>query len=325
MISHLKSNYLLGSIPVASIWATFENEVPTLSVPESEQCPEYCQLAIFPPNDFVYLKEPQSAPLEIELRIASAKLSDAVELAKQALACRVEATFQPETWVGDNAMELDGGRISFDALPALLRTDLSKLRNAFAEGVDFDWLADDLPARENHDGPFEVRLDEEDLCRLVHILTGQIEAFSDRGARIADIPDSLWDDFCAIASRIRAIRAHEEAPLQHCEIELHGNRFELRGTRGQGACQIRSAWKGGIPDTSDEQLARDMFEAQLLALYSSGALTARSIPEVPLRDGRFNAAVVSALEATLDATEGILDRDRGVGNDEIGSAPRARP
>lgn len=71
---------------------------------------------------------------------------------------RLRAVFRPQAWIRDQATDVDG-RVEFDATAAFLRLDLKTVRRFRASDYDSDALADDLPARRAHDGPFEVDVD----------------------------------------------------------------------------------------------------------------------------------------------------------------------
>lgn len=71
---------------------------------------------------------------------------------------RLMAVFQPQAWVNDYAINIDGA-VEFDATEAFLGRSLEFIRKYAECSYDSDVLADDLPERQQHDGPFEVECD----------------------------------------------------------------------------------------------------------------------------------------------------------------------
>lgn len=68
------------------------------------------------------------------------------------------ASFRPQVWVNDYAVD-NGSQVVFDATATFLSRDLGAI-HAFKENdYDSDYLAEDLPERDNHGGPFEVDVD----------------------------------------------------------------------------------------------------------------------------------------------------------------------
>lgn len=78
------------------------------------------------------------------------------------------ATLRRQAWIGDHAVDVDGGRIAFDAGPALLSLAPRELRHLVLQarrtsGRDFDRLAEAAGLLAGHDGPFEVEMANEAL------------------------------------------------------------------------------------------------------------------------------------------------------------------
>jgi hypothetical protein len=74
---------------------------------------------------------------------------------------RLMATFRPQAWINNYAVDIDGA-VTFDATDALLTLDLEGVRTFREHSEQSDRLADDLPARQVHSGPFEVDVDIDD-------------------------------------------------------------------------------------------------------------------------------------------------------------------
>lgn len=71
---------------------------------------------------------------------------------------RLIATFRPQSWEYDTLRDI-GGNVEFDATENFLNNDVEDIRDFTEHDNDSDSLADGLPERENHDGPFEVDAD----------------------------------------------------------------------------------------------------------------------------------------------------------------------
>lgn len=99
---------------------------------------------------------------------------------------RFIATFRPQAWQHDFAVEV-GGKVEFDATGKLLSLSLDEIKGFRENNYDSDYLADSLPEREDHDGPFEVDTD----------LDGWLEAngIKDRSAMTQDDLDRLCEKY----------------------------------------------------------------------------------------------------------------------------------
>lgn len=91
---------------------------------------------------------------------------------------RFRATFRPQVAYRDQVVNLEGHTVEFDATVALLSMTVAQLRRFETNNYDSDDLADDLPERQEHDGPFEVDCDDLNEFFAYHglpreILTGQ--------------------------------------------------------------------------------------------------------------------------------------------------------
>lgn len=71
---------------------------------------------------------------------------------------RLIARFRPQEWHGDAAVEVEGAK-DFDATKALLDLPLERIQKFRMNDYDSDELSEDLPERQEHDGPFEVDVD----------------------------------------------------------------------------------------------------------------------------------------------------------------------
>ncbi|WP_448205338.1 hypothetical protein [Azospirillum sp. sgz302134] len=118
-------------------------------------------------------------------------------------ASRLTATFVRQVWIGDNAHEL--GRDIIDVTDKVLRLTAADIK-ALPASPDNDHLAEDTDVGRSHDGPFEVEVDEADLCdffgiRCLEDLTDAtvaarrtaVAAAATRTARSIDIEQLLKD------------------------------------------------------------------------------------------------------------------------------------
>ena len=71
---------------------------------------------------------------------------------------RLMAVFRPQAWRNDQAIDVDHP-VRFDATAKILQRSAEAIRDFKHNNYDSDDLAEDLPARNRHDGPFEVDVD----------------------------------------------------------------------------------------------------------------------------------------------------------------------
>lgn len=84
---------------------------------------------------------------------------------------RLKATFQPQEWIHDHAID-SAPSFEFDAAPSLLSLTLDQLRYANenvhkSAGRDLDLVAEGAgligSGKEQHDGPYRVDVDEDEF------------------------------------------------------------------------------------------------------------------------------------------------------------------
>ena len=68
------------------------------------------------------------------------------------------ARFRPQALIDDYFVEVDG-QVDFDATEAILSLSVNDVRRFRENDYSSDALAEDLPARQEHGGPFEVDVD----------------------------------------------------------------------------------------------------------------------------------------------------------------------
>ena len=65
------------------------------------------------------------------------------------------ATFRPQAWINDQAVDIDG-KIEFDATDQFLSLNIDQIHFYRENCYSSDFLADNLNERIDHSGPFEV-------------------------------------------------------------------------------------------------------------------------------------------------------------------------
>lgn len=84
------------------------------------------------------------------------------------LAPSLPATYRPQAWVNDYAVDA-GDPVVFDALDALFKGTANDLEDL---PIQADFLAQDLPEHKDHSGPFEVDVSFEECAMMVAAWSG---------------------------------------------------------------------------------------------------------------------------------------------------------
>lgn len=238
-------------------------------------------------------------------------LEEAAAISEEILRCNVPSVFIAQAWVSNHAIEIDDGRLEFNAASHFARLSFDQIQSLFDRdgNPDLDFLAVLHGLYKKHKGPFDVICDKSDLVHLVFLLNGFDDKEEDHN-QISDITEAMWDQFCRLAT---AICDAEKRPVEReSRLVLGGHNFELSGVPGQ-AVSIAS-WEGSPPPSDAlEQALRDQFESMVLALHASGAL---------FSDGRPVQAVLQALECAIDQIPEI--HERHLQSEENTSAMRSR-
>jgi hypothetical protein len=71
---------------------------------------------------------------------------------------RIIATFRPQAWINDHAVDIDG-KVEFDATEKFLSLSSETIASFKFNNYDSDVFAEDLPQWIDHQGPFEVDLE----------------------------------------------------------------------------------------------------------------------------------------------------------------------
>lgn len=223
-------------------------------------------------------------------------------LVDEALRCFIPAHFEPQAWVSDHAVAVDDGHCTFNAVPALLKLDLSEVKAIFGGRSfrDLDVLAEGLPQRAAHSGPFDVRINEKDVVRMVCLLSGG-HGFLGENDSVQDITQYMWDDFTIAANQILSIQSdawQETEPAGPPRLVVDGNAFVFHGEPG-GVNSVQTEWAGPFEDDA-YRLALTLMESQLLALYSAGVLWSKET-------GQFDRRVVDAVQTSFDTIPLLIE------------------
>ena len=121
----------------------------------------------------------------------------------KAILCHIPATFRPQVWIEDNTLNLEHEMSFFNALPALISMELPAVIAMFEEDCDYDCLSSSQPAREAHDGPFEVDIEEAAVIEMVNVLAGiHAHAGEELQTSIGQVNLKAWNSFCKAAKGI---------------------------------------------------------------------------------------------------------------------------
>lgn len=195
---------------------------------------------------------------------------------------RLMATFRPQRWVNDYAVDLDDP-VEFDATVAFLTWSDAVIRSFRPNDYRTDALADDLPARQVHDGPFEVDVDPDAWLE-------------DQGyppcARLTAAHLQALRDHFAVEAMSR--RTAEPPPQRTYELTLDpGIRIEVRVPPVGGA--VLSSNLGEVLGSGVR--ARAMTDAL------ESLLTAHAAAGVDLDEPAYLAGLTVALEAIFNHLE----------------------
>lgn len=144
-----------------------------------------------------------------EVKIQNAVISrlEGVQSAVEAvLCCNVPATFRPQTWIDDNVVDIDDGLVEFNAIRELAKLGLITVSQMFANGRDFDCLANQLPEFKAHNGPFEVDIDEGDALLMVALMAGMPEV----PPSFSEVSTQNWANFQSAVQTVYSIQYDSE-------------------------------------------------------------------------------------------------------------------
>ena len=206
----------------------FDEELIVLNMGASD--PNLYQLNMpwepWPPKETIcrYEVEVSRAGMGRALVVLPSETDKVLDAVHQIMFCRIPATFRRQAWVNDYAVDIDDGEVHFNAMANLIKMDLREVQEMFARGVDFDVLANRLPERENHNGPFEVDVDGDAVVRMVCLLSGMHGALGENDS-VSDITQPMWDDFVTAANHLLQINGGDlygrlDAPEQETEVAL---------------------------------------------------------------------------------------------------------
>jgi len=125
---------------------------------------------------------------------------------------RLMATFRPQAYIRGDAVDIDGA-VEFDATDEALDLDWDVIRDFEYHAYDSDHLADSLPERNAHGGPFEVDVDLDAWLELLGV--------PDR----SELTEDAWKAIQAKYSRL----SPELRMINCCDEDSDPNEYLLEG------------------------------------------------------------------------------------------------
>jgi len=141
-----------------------------------------------------------------------------IAIAETAVRCEIAAYFEAQVWIDDYALRQDDGHSYFNAAPAIAQLDSGNICRVL-RGRDLDFLAEGLPARIAHNGPFNVSIDRSDVVRLITLLAGGYKACDPESNDIDDIPEEMMQDGLNLLKKVISIKRLAGCPV----FELTGD------------------------------------------------------------------------------------------------------
>ena len=132
---------------------------------------------------------------------------------------RLRARFVPQVWQDDEAAPA-GDEVEFNCIEAFSRMSLPAALDALKPGLARDALADGLPERTNHDGPFEVWVDEAALVHLVCLVADHMHFPTMSLGDLGHVPRLTWDKFRMRVRKVLDMAQTEHAPVGAAPVEL---------------------------------------------------------------------------------------------------------
>lgn len=180
----------------------------------------------WPPKETLirYEVEVSRAGMGRALVVLPPETDNVLQAVHQIMFCRIPATLRRQAIIDDHAVDIDDGEVHFNAMAKIIKMDLETVQEMFARGVDFDELANGLPEREAHNGPFEVNVQEDDVVRMVCLLSCMHGALGENDS-ISDIKQPMWDDFVTAANSLLLVNGGDlygqlDMPEQEADVAL---------------------------------------------------------------------------------------------------------
>lgn len=125
------------------------------------------------------------------------------QAAMDILRCNFPAVFVPQNWSDDVAIPT-GNSITFNAISNFLSLNLEQAKALLSDEQSKDDLAKDFP--QINDGPYKVFADEEDLIRLIGLMTDSFGMYD----TLSDLRESDWADFTTKCFSIQMQAKHAQ-------------------------------------------------------------------------------------------------------------------
>jgi hypothetical protein len=200
-----------------------------------------------------------------------------------------------------NLMQLSAPAVSFLRITSLDSVNFSRARNPDQSGMDLSFeIAERMTPQSSITAPLPP----------MTIATGHGSRSQRNEIDVTPqvVVAAFIREVCKLLD-MDSIRTNEviPRPVPENKLAIAGHEFTLIGHPGREGGRIESKWAFAefdeFGEASDEsspaRVACAVIEAQILALYCSGAL---------IKDYAFNPEVVKALETSIDAIAGILSR-----------------
>jgi hypothetical protein len=181
---------------------------------------------------------------------------------------RLSARFLPQVWQGDEAVP-GGDEVEFNCIEAFSRMSLPAALDALKPGLTRDALADGLTERADHNGPFEVVVDEAALVHMVCLVADHMHFPTMALGDLSHVPRLTWDKFRMRVRKVLDMAQTEHAPVGAAPVDLPEAPDEDLGQENAAAT------------TEAEDLGLLEREAGLLGLDALSPAQAQAHYEVP--------------------------------------------
>lgn len=229
----------------------------------------------------------------------------AIDALRTLMRPQVRAVFIAQDWHGDHAMPT-GQRTIFNCLDAFTGMSLDEARRHMVPGILRDTLAQGLPERQTHDGPFEVIVNEADLVRVVHLFCDRHDQPVASDATLESVTKPMWMKF---RRRVRQVldMAASGGGASGVAALTPQLPLDVAGTPASAELQVTPAASDPAPsnvDSDDEAEDGSPWEAVRLAQEDMSPEAARRDHALPQDPGEAFAAGWNA----RSKVDGALDR-----------------
>lgn len=116
-----------------------------------------------------------------------------LQAAMEILRCSFPAEFIAQHGIDDYGRISNSRRVPFNAISELLNLNLAQAKELFSVPYKniSKLIVKNLPEFQNHDGPFQVSIEESDLIRLISLMTDSFGGYD----TLSDLEERDWDEF----------------------------------------------------------------------------------------------------------------------------------